>query len=373
MIAITNCKFFNDEQLITGVSVLIADGIISGITKGEIPAGFDIIDGKGAYLSPGFTDLQIYGSGGNLFSAYPTVETLAQMDDDLISKGTTRFLVCLATNTLTVFKAAIAAAKIYRKQAKGFLGLHLEGPYLNPKRLGAHPLEYVHKATLEEVQDLLDEADGVVKMMTLAYELQDEEVIRYLRDQGIVLSLGHSDANFEQANQAFASGFTTTTHLYNAMPSIHHRNPGLPVAVLNHPSAMASIIADGAHVDFEIVKMTYKSMSGRLFLITDAVTACSIGPYQHQLEGKKYVTPEGTISGSAITMLKAVKNCVDHCDIPLFSALKMASAYPAKILDNQDKYGEIAVGKAASLLLLSEELTLQKVFIDGVEHLIRNN
>ncbi|KIO76497.1 N-acetylglucosamine-6-phosphate deacetylase [Pedobacter lusitanus] len=366
MIAIKNSKFFKDEELITDATVLIAEGVIQDITKDAVPAGYEVIDGQGSYLSPGFIDLQIYGSGGNLFSAYPTADTLKQMDEDLISKGTTGFLVCLATNTLETFKRAIEAAKAYQSQARAFLGLHLEGPYLNPGRLGAHPLEYVHKATLEEVKWLLDDADGVVKMMTIAHELQDDAVIEYLLEQGIVLSLGHSNADFEQANHAFGSGFTTTTHLYNAMPSIHHRNPGLPAAVFNHPTAMASIIADGAHVDLEIIKMTYKLMPERLFLITDAVTACTIGPYKHQLEGSRYVTPEGTISGSNITLLDAVNNCVKHCHIPLSAAINMASLRPAEVLKIDDRYGQIAIGKVADLLLITDNLTLQKVFAGGL-------
>lgn len=373
MIAIKNCKFFRDGKLVTNSSVLIKDGLIQDITHQEIPAGYEIIDAEGNYVTPGLIDLQIYGSGGNLFSAYPTVETLRQMDNYLISKGTTGFLVCVPTHGLEVFAQAIAAAKAYRGEAKAFLGLHLEGPYLNPARLGAHPAEYVHKATLEGIKELLAEADGVVKMMTVAAELQEKEVIRYILDQGIVLSLGHSNASFEQANQAYADGFTTTTHLFNAMPSIHHRNPNLPTAVFNHPTAMASIIADGAHIDFQVLKMSYKIMPDRLFLITDATTTCTIGPYQHRLDGETYVTPEGTISGAAITLLKAVQNCVNHCNIPLSEALNMASAKPAKVLGQLEKRGEIAVGKLADFLLLSDELNLQKVFVAGVEHLIDIN
>jgi N-acetylglucosamine-6-phosphate deacetylase len=373
MIAITNCKFFKEGRLVTGTAILIADGLISGFTDGEIPEEYKIEDAQGALVSPGFIDLQIYGSGGNLFSAYPTAGTLRQMDEDLISKGTTGFLACLATNSLDVFAEAITAAKAYRPEAKGFLGLHLEGPFLNPKRLGAHPLQYVHKATLEEVKRLLDDADGVVRMMTLAAELQDDEVIRYLLEQGIVLSLGHSDANYEQANQAFAAGFTTATHLFNAMPAIHHRNPNLPTAILNHPRAMASIIADGAHVDFAMVQLSYKMMKERLFLITDAVTACNTGPYQHVLNGDRFVMPDGTISGSNITLRDAVSNCVNHCHIPSHAALDMASLHPARALGINDKLGELSTGKTASLLLLSDEFVLQKVFVAGVEHLISIN
>jgi len=373
MLAIRNCKFFKDQQLITDQIVLIHAGKIQAFITGDIPKGYAIIDAKNQLLTPGFLELQIYGSGGNLFSAYPTVETLRQMDADLISKGTTGFLACLATNTMEVFYEAISAAKIYRKEAKGFLGLHLEGPFLNPKRKGAHVEALICKASLDEVKKLIAHADGTVKMMTIAAELQDDEVIEYLLDQGIILSLGHSDATFEQATAAYNKGVSTTTHLFNAMPSIHHRAPNLPVAVFNHPTAMSSIIADGQHVNFEVIKMSYQLMKERLFLITDAVTECQIGPYQHRLSGDKFITPDGTLSGSNITLLDAVRNCIDYCAIPLSSALAMASLHPAKAIKKDAHYGSIEVGKVADLLLLNDELILQKAFLAGVEHLITNN
>ncbi|MCX2450351.1 N-acetylglucosamine-6-phosphate deacetylase [Pedobacter sp. PLR] len=366
MIAITNSQFFNEDLLLKGQTIFIEDGKINRISSEEVTEGYQIIDAEGAYISPGFIDLQIYGSGGNLFSAYPTAETLKQMDEDLLAKGTTSFLACVATNSPEVVYQCLDAAKAYRSEAKGFLGLHLEGPYINPKRRGAHIEKYIYKATLEEVKHLLDYADGTVKMMTIAAELQDEEVIRYLVDQGIVLSLGHSDADFKQATVAYNNGFKTTTHLFNAMPSIHHRAPNLPVAVMNHPTAMASIIADGCHVDLEVVKMTYKTMKDRLFLITDAVTACAIGPYQHELRGDKFVTADGTLSGSNITLLQAVQNCVSHCDIPTDEALKLASENPALLMGILSTKGALNAGSDADLLFLSPGLQLKKVFVKGL-------
>lgn len=284
------------------------------------------------------------------------------MDADLISKGTTSFLACVATNSPEIVRQAIAAAKAYRPMAKGFLGLHLEGPYLNEKRKGAHVASYIKKATLAEVKELLALADGVVKMMTIAPELQDDEVVDYLLANNIVLSIGHSDATFAQATAAYNKGISTTTHLFNAMPSMHHREPNLPVAAFNHPKAMASIIADGNHVNFEVVKMAYQLMQERLFLITDAVTACNIGPYQHQLQGNKFITPEGTLSGSNITLLQAAQNCVNYCGIPLSAALDMASLTPARVMGLEKNIGKIEVGHTADLLFLSPELKLTRVF-----------
>ncbi len=367
MIAIINAAYFKGNELLKNQTILIEDGRIEAIAEMEVSAACKKIDAEGGLVVPGLIELQIYGSGGNLFSAYPTVETLRQMDLDLIRKGTTSFLVCLATNTIDVFYKAIEAAKAYRTEAKAFMGLHLEGPYLNPKRLGAHPAEYVKKATLDEVKGLLEAADGVVKMMTLAAELQDPEVIEYLQSQGVVLSLGHSDATFEEATAAYNNGFSTTTHLFNAMPQIHHRAPNLPVALFSHPAAMASIIVDGQHVNYEVVKMAAKLMPDRLFLITDAVTACEIGPYKHRLQGDKFVTEEGTLSGSNITLLQAVHNCVQHCGIALPQALAMASRLPAKVIKRHD-LGELASGKPANLLILDNESALKRVFVAGVEY-----
>lgn len=370
MIALKNGKFFLKDVLVTDRVILIKDGKIVDVDGNDVPEGYQEIDTGGAYVSPGFIDLQIYGSGGDLFSAYPSAETLRQMDADLISKGTTGFLACVATNTPKVVHQSIIAAKAYRNEAKGFLGLHLEGPYLNVKRRGAHIEEYIRRASLDEVKRLIDHADGTVKMMTVAAELQDDEVISYLLDQGVVLSLGHSDATFGEATRAYNNGFTSTTHLFNAMPSIHHRSPNLPLAVLNHPSAMASIIADGSHVDFEVIKMSYRLMKERLFLITDAVTACSIGPYQHQLSGDKFITPEGTLSGSNITLLQAVQNCNLHCGVPLADALKMASLNPAKLMGMDLRNGNIQAGCQADLLFLSDSLRLNKVLKNGKEYAV---
>lgn len=373
MIAITNCSFYQGADL-QHQAILISDGIIRGfVNDHDVPREYKILDAENALVAPAFIELQIYGSGGNLFSAFPTTDTLRQMDADLLSKGHGGFLACLATNSPEVFNQAIDAAKAYRAESKVFLGLHIEGPYLNPKRLGAHVAAYVKKASLDEVKSLIERADGIVKMMTVAAELQDDEVIQYLLDQGIVLSLGHSDANFAQATAAYNKGISTTTHLFNAMPSIHHRAPSLPSAVFNHSTAMASIIADGMHVDFEVLRFAKKVMGERLFLITDAVTACATGAYQHRLVDGKFVMPDGTLSGSAITMLDAIRNCVQYCGIALPEALRMASLYPARVMGLDAVSGEIAVGKGADLILLNKALELQSTLFRGVEHLITNN
>lgn len=319
------------------------------------------------YLVPGFIDLQIYGAAGKLFSADPKIENIRIIEDQLLQEGTTGFLICLATNTPEVFNQCISVIKEYRKEARNCLGLHLEGPFINPEKRGAHVKEYIRKASLDEIKSLLDFGDGTIKMMTLAPELQDDEVIQYLLDNDVVVSLGHSSATFEQATKAYNQGIQTTTHLFNAMSALQHRAPGIPTAVFNHPTAMSSIIVDGLHVDFEVVNVAAKVMKERLFIITDAVTECNTGPYQHVAVDGKFVMPDGTLSGSAMTMLQSIKNCVEHCNISLADAINMATHYPAKLIKTANEIGQIAVNATANLVVLNEQLDIEKVFFKGEE------
>lgn len=359
---ILNVDYFDKSAFISSQNISIKHGKIEAITAVEKQQD------RSGYVIPGLVDLQIYGAGGKLFSANPSVDALIHIENSLLQTGTTAFLICLATNTAQVFNECISVVKAHREHSKNCLGLHLEGPFLNPKRRGAHVENFIKKATLDEVKRLLDFADGTVKMMTIAPELQDEAVIQYLLDQGVVLSLGHSDATFDEATAAFNGGVQATTHLFNAMTPIHHRNPGIPTAVFNHDSVHASIIADGHHVDFEVVRMSKKLMGDRLFLITDAVTSCQDGPYQHQRLGDKFVMPDGTLSGSALTQLQAVKNCTSYAGISLVDAINMASKTPLKLIGMEHLLGTVEVGKQANLLVLDAELNLKKVIFKGEEY-----
>jgi len=356
---IANISYFQDNDLKKNQTITTEGATISSIKDSDSKETSDFL------VIPGFIDLQIYGSGGRLFSADPTAESLTIMEDDLLKKGTTGFLVCMATNSAEVFNECIIAAKEHRATAKNCLGLHLEGPFLNPKRLGAHVPAFVRKASLDEIKKLIDFGDGVIKMMTIAPELQDDKVIEYLLDNGVVVSLGHSNATFDEATAAYNKGIQTTTHLFNAMSPIHHREPGIPTAVFSHDKAMASIIADGQHLDFEVVKFAQKLLKERLFLITDAVTSCSTGPYQHIEKGNKYVMPDGTLSGSSLTMLAAVKNCVSYCGISLNDAIKMGTSYPAKLIGIENLTASIEIGQQANLLMLDEKLNLKEVIFKG--------
>ena len=361
--AYTNAIIFTGAEKISGKTLLTEDDKIKGVIENElIPQNAKIIDCKNLIIAPGFIDLQIYGGGGYLFSNKPTSTALKSMADSLLSSGTTGFYVTLATNSMEIFFEAIKVVK--ENPHPAVLGLHFEGPYLNPVKRGAHIKEYIKRPERKEVQGLLKAADGVLKIMTLAPEMCDPEIIHLLKDNGVVISAGHSNATFAEAVAGYENGITTTTHLFNAMSPIHHRDTGLPGAVYLSKNVYASIIADGIHVDFNALKISKKIMGERLFLITDAVAPVADGAYMHVEKEDRYTLPDGTLSGSKLTLLKAVQNCVEKADIPLDEALRMASSYPAQVMNLIDR-GKIGVGYKANFTIFSEEYNICDTVLNG--------
>lgn len=363
--ALHHLKLITNGTIAQGKAILIEGGQIKAIVaEADIPADTNKSDLNGNYLAPGLIDLQIYGSGGKLFAGTPEVAALQRMEDDLVNQGTTGFFATIGTNTNEIVEAGIAAAKTYRGNARGnFWGVHLEGPYLNPAKKGAHPAKFIKKATLAEVKGWVESADGVITMMTIAPELQDQEVINYLHAQGIIISSGHSNATYEQGKSFLNKPIPAVTHLFNAMPQMHHREPGYIPAIFEE-KPYTSIVADGNHVDWPMIRLAKRELGDKLFLITDAVTAATTGAYQHRLEGDKYVMPDGTLSGSSLTMLKAVQNCVEKAGIDLAEAINMASLYPAQ-LAKQSKKGQVAEGFDADFIVFNNVFETQQTILAG--------
>lgn len=363
---LSNAQIYTGEGLLKDKSILIKDGIISGlIDVANVPQQAKVTDCKNAFIAPGLLDLQIYGGGGYLFSANPTAESLHAIADALVAQGTTGFLITLATNSMEVFMQAIRVVRDNPHPA--VLGIHLEGPYINPQKRGAHLEEYVKVPEIKEVEMLLHEAEGVIKMMTLAPEVSDPEIIQLLTDNHVIVSAGHSSATYAQAVTGFNQGITCTTHLFNAMSPLHHRDTGLPGATFQSDTVRASIIADGIHVDYQAVSIAKQIMKERLFLITDAIEECLEGPYIHVRQSDRFTLPDGTLSGSNLTLLKALENAVKHAGIPLEEALRMASLYPAKILGRPD-LGTIRAGAKADLLVFDNDFKLEQVWLNGFRH-----
>ncbi len=202
---------------------------------------------------------------------------------------------------------------------------------------------------------MLKAPGSVIKIITLAPEVCSKEVIDLIHSYNVIISAGHSNATYKEATTAFYNGIKTVTHLYNAMSGLQHREPGLAGATFNNENVMASIIPDGYHVDYAAIQIAKKIMGERLFVITDAVTGTNEGYYQHYLAGDKYEAG-GILSGSALTMNKALQNLVNHVDIELTEALRMCSLYPAKVLGMQNRLGRIDKGFNSKMVVMKESM-----------------
>jgi len=363
--ALINASIFTGEERLENKALLISNQKIHSIVDPkQVPSGFKITDLKNLIIAPALIDLQIYGSGGKLFGALPSEDALEQMENDLLAQGTTGFFATVATNSDAVVMKAIDAANTYRKRATGnFLGLHLEGPFLNVKRRGAHPEKYIKKGVLAELKSWVERAEGELKMMTIAPELQDQDLIDFLHANNIIVSAGHSDATYEQALSFLNDSVLAATHLYNAMPPIHHRTAGLVPAIFKR-KPYTSIVADGVHVSFPMIELAKRELADRLFLITDAVTPTNEGIYQHQFKGDRFTMPDGTLSGSCLTMLRAVQNCVQKVGIPLDESLRMASTYPAQLIGEMRR-GVFKEGNRADVIVIDENFNHHSTYFSG--------
>jgi N-acetylglucosamine-6-phosphate deacetylase len=363
--ALTNATIFTGSETLPGKALLIRDDRIEGLVDPvSVPADAVIINCSGSNICPGLIDLQVAGGGGYLFAANSSVEALRAITDSITSSGTTGFLIAIPTDSLEVYRKVIQVVK--ENPHPALLGLHIEGPYISLLRRGAHIKELIRIPRIEEVRELIALSEGVVKMLTMAPEVCDGEMIKLLNDNGIVVAAGHSNATFREAVQGYGWGIRTTTHLFNGMSQLNHRNPGLPAAAFETDGVYASIIADGIHVDYSMVSIAKKLMKERLFLITDAVEENLSGTYLHVRQNDRFTLPDGTLSGSLLTMMKAVRNCVEYVRIPVDEALRMASEYPAKVLNIKDK-GKIIPGYKADIVVFDNDFDIKYVFIEGVQ------
>ena len=361
--AYTNATIFTGSAIEIGKTILVSDNkVVDLVADAEIPAGYQIEDLKGLNVAPAFIDLQIYGGNGKMFSQDVEIESLQATYEYCLQGGASHFMITMATNSIEKFLKGIEVVKEYWKRGgKGLLGLHLEGPYINPVKRGAHIEEYIKKPTVEEINMLLEAGRDVIRMITIAPEMCSDEVIDLLLKNILVVSAGHTNAKYAEANHGFNRGIPAATHLYNAMSSLQHREPGMVGAIFNHPMVLSSLVCDGVHVDYAAVIIAKKVMQTRLFYITDAVAETLEGEYQHLYKGDRYALPDGTLSGSSLTMMQAVKNGVEHVGIPLDESLRMASAYPAKLIERKFPFGKVEPDAAAHFVIFDGEFKVKRV------------
>jgi N-acetylglucosamine-6-phosphate deacetylase len=353
LVAVIADKIFTGDGWLTDQAVIIEDNTIREITPASsVPAEMMIKNFPGYMLAPAFIDLQIYGAYGKLLAVFPEADALYKLNDYCRSGGAAFCMPTVATNATAVFYQCIDAVKDYwSKGGQGVLGLHVEGPWINPAKKGAHPEQFIYSPTLKQVKELLDYGKDIIKIITLAPEVCSDEIVQYILEQGIVVSAGHSNATYKQGMHGFDQHIPVATHLYNAMSPLQHRAPGLLGAIFDHSTVRSSIIPDGHHVDFAAIRIAKQIMKERLFVITDAVTETDSGIYKHKLVGEKYEA-DGILSGSALKMNMAVRNLVNDCNIDLAEALRMCSLYPAQVMSLDNKLGKIKNGYAASMVVL---------------------
>ncbi len=349
-------KIFTGSEWIRDKSIVIEDGRIAKIAPGD-GEGY-----KNGFLCAGFIDLQLYGGGGKLFSNQATTECIRSTFEEHIKTGTVAFQITLNCSPKTTMSQAIQACKNY--QGKGLVGLHLEGPFFNPVRRGAHQEAFVQKPNMAFIESLIAEADGLPTYLTIAPEMFESSVLNRLIESPIMVSIGHSEASFEQANAAIKQGISRITHLFNAMSQWQSRALGIVGASFSS-DAWTSIIVDGLHCDFESVKLAKKLKGDRLFLITDAVTNDVSGPYFFSQTEGRFTNDAGTLSGSSLTMQEAVQNCVEKANISLEEAIRMATIYPAQVANLDQDLGSIEVRKRACFIHFSDDLAIQQVWYDG--------
>lgn len=348
-------------------------GVEAALVGGRlVPGQVEIVDGRIAAVGlagangrgiavPGFVDLQVNGAAGVDFLA-ADADGYRRAGVALLESGVTSFLPTLVTAAGDLQLAALAEVP---RELDGprLLGVHLEGPFLSPARLGAHPAAGRRDPDVPLLERLL--AAGPVRLMTLAPELPGAmELIDVLRARGVTVSCGHSDATAAQANVAFDRGARTVTHLFNAMRTLAQRDPGIAGAALAREDVVVQVIVDGIHLAPETVQLVWRAAAGRVALVTDSV-AHTLGGVALSVEGGAIRAPGGMLAGSGLTMIEAVRN-FHRLGVPLEAALDAATAVPARVLGLVDA-GRLDVGLPADVVVLDDNLEIGAVFVGGVE------
>jgi N-acetylglucosamine-6-phosphate deacetylase len=371
-----------NDMIDNGV-VLCEDGRIKAIGPSSAvqpEPDSQIVNASGRVVMPGFIDTHFHGSGGDDVMANGP-EGIRRISRALLKFGVTGYLATtVAARHEELMRAvddAIAAEERDAVISEGaeILGLHIEGPYINPKFKGAQPEWGIRDPNFDELAQLLDAAAGRIKIMTIAPELPGGlEMIRTLADAGVAPSVGHSEADYDTALAAIDAGATRATHLFNAMSGVHHRKPGLAAAVLNEPGICAEVICDGVHVDPRMISLAWKA-KGRdaITLVTDATAAQGVGDgvfmlgdFQIQVRGPLCTLTDGvTIAGSVLTMNRAVGNAIAFSGMSLIDAARASAYAPAEACGVAHRKGSIEVGKDADLAVLNSDFSVTQTIRAG--------
>ncbi len=368
MKAILNAKIFVDDKIIEDKVLLFDDKIVNIVDTIDL-TDIEIIDAQGAYVSAGFIDLHIHGSGGaDVMDA--TLDALETISSTLPQTGTTSFLATTMTMSSEAIDKALQNVQLYATKVSGahILGIHLEGPFINTDKHGAQDKAYIQTPNLELIKDYMQE----VKMITLAPEIEGAKSFVTLLTQDyphIILSIGHSDASYKESQESFTWGISHVTHLFNAMNSYHHRKPGIVGAVFD-ADVTCDIIADLVHTHPTILELVQKVKKEKLILITDAMRAgcmkCGtydLGGRSVEVDAGRAVLEDGTLAGSVLKMNDALLNMRRHTSMGLIEIVNAVTKIPARKLGISK--GELRVGYDADIVIFDENFSIISTIVSG--------
>lgn len=344
------------------------------IISTEIADGEEIVLPEGVVVVPGFIDLHIHGAGGS-DTMDASEEALERISKTVAQEGTVGFLATTMTQSENnIIKALTAINENEWQNGARILGVHLEGPFISPDYAGAQPREYIVKPNVEQFIKYNTASGNRIKKVTVAPEVEGaEELIKYLKENGIIASLGHSNATAEDVNRAIVYGAESVTHTFNAQSPFKHRDIGVAGSAMLHDELFCEIIADGVHVSFDAIKLLIKNKpKDKITLITDAIRAKGLGDGESELGGQKVYVKDGqarlengTLAGSVLKMNIAVKNMVERVGVPFTQAIDYATKNPAKQLGIYQDTGSISVGKRADFVVLDRDYNVIMTVVAG--------
>ena len=372
MLAVKHAKFIVKDRIESGKALLFTDKILAIVREEDIPSDVEVIDAEGGYVAPGFIDLHIHGYlGRDVCDA--SEESMRIISKGLLENGVTGYLPTTMTVDMKTVEGAIDVCRKLMDEddfdGSTILGVHAEGPFISASKKGAQDERFILKPDAEFVKNNAD----VIRIITLAPE--EDENFSAIRDividTEVVVSMGHTSADYKTAMDGVAAGVKHTTHLFNAMSLMTHRAPGVVGAALNS-DVSCELIVDGYHVNSDLFDLVYKLKGRKLCFITDCLPAGGLPEGEYTLCGAKIIyrdnicrLPDGTIAGSVLRLNKGVWNVYQNSNIPLYECVNCASLNPATTLGIEDQKGSLEVGKDADIVILDEEFNVKKTIIGG--------
>ena len=378
--AIINAKLYTETHVITQGYMIIEDGVITSIETGDYHGDLEVIDAKGQHVLPGFIDIHIHGGyGADAMDA--SYDGLKHLATELLSEGTTSFLATTMTQSDENIEKALHNIAEYKKdqvigESAEIVGVHLEGPFISEHKVGAQNPKYVQRPSASKIQHIQDVANGLIKIITFAPEVEGAlSTLNELKDD-IIFSIGHTVADFDETNEAVEHGAKHVTHLYNAGTGFEHRQPGVFGAAWTNDGLNTELIVDGIHSHPAAVKIAYKQKGNQQFyLITDAMRAKGMSDGEYDLGGQNVIVKgsearlaSGALAGSILKMNDGLKNVLAFTGDTLDNVWRVASLNQAIALNIDNQKGSLKVGKDADIVIVNDDIKVLTTIKAGQVH-----